>query len=165
MILVTVGTQLPFDRLIRAVDEVAPRLPMPVFAQIGRGRYQPQHCRFAANVPPVEFDDLLRQASLIVGHAGIGSVLMAQKMGKPLLVMPRRIAFGEHRNDHQLATARALEERPGIYVAFDEEALQQRLLDDTPFSLPTNDSPQRVQLQQALEHYFDHGSLGECAEA
>jgi len=165
VILVTVGTQLPFDRLVRAVDEIAPRLSMPVFAQIGQGEYQPQHCTFAADVPPSQFDDLLRQATLIVGHAGIGSILMAQKMRKPLLIMPRHAALGEHRNDHQLATARALETRPGVHVAFDENELQQRLLADSPFSLPIGESLQRVQLQQALERYFKHGSLIERAEA
>ena len=42
----------------------------------------------------------------IVAHAGMGTILTALEIGKPLLVMPRRAALGEHRNDHQLATAR-----------------------------------------------------------
>ncbi|MGO7205561.1 glucuronosyltransferase, partial [Rhizobium ruizarguesonis] len=43
MILVTVGTQLPFDRLVKAVDTFATELSKPVLAQIGRGSYTPQN--------------------------------------------------------------------------------------------------------------------------
>ena len=43
-------------------------------------------------------------AAAIVAHAGMGTILTALETGKRLLVMPRRAALGEHRNDHQLAT-------------------------------------------------------------
>lgn len=159
MILVTVGTQLPFDRMIRAIDEIAPRLPTKVFAQIGRSKYQPQNCEYAESVPPMEFDKLLSESSLIVAHAGIGSVLMAQKMDKPLVIMPRRVAMGEHRNDHQMATARALEGRAGIHVVLDEHSLQQRLLAGDALSLPTQDCAGPAMLMDALDGYFRHGRL------
>ena len=42
MIFATVGTQLPFDRLIVALDQWAASSPdVEVFAQIGRGEYRP----------------------------------------------------------------------------------------------------------------------------
>lgn len=42
MIFVTVGTQLPFDRLIEMVDEAAPELDQEIFAQTGSGKYIPK---------------------------------------------------------------------------------------------------------------------------
>ncbi len=60
----------------------------------------------------------MQAATAIVAHAGMGTILTALEMGKPLLVMPRRAALGEHRNDHQLATASRFAELGRVKVAF-----------------------------------------------
>ncbi len=127
MILVTVGTQLGFDRLVRAMDALAPELPAAVFIQTGPGTYAPQNCEAQANLSPGEFDALVDRASLIVSHAGIGSVLTAQRLAKPIVIVPRRAALGEHRNDHQLATASELRGRRGIIVALDDGDLREAI--------------------------------------
>jgi UDP-N-acetylglucosamine transferase subunit ALG13 len=62
-----------------------------------------------------------------VAHAGMGSILTALEIGKPLVIMPRRAALGEHRNDHQLATAQRFAGRDGVAVAIDETELPLRL--------------------------------------
>lgn len=38
--------------------------------------------------------------------------------------MPRRASLGEHRNEHQLATARKMDELKFANVAYDEQQLQ-----------------------------------------
>lgn len=118
MIFVTVGTQLAFDRLIEAVDVWAGNNPgETVFAQIGPGDYKPKNCTFADFVPPDKANDLIRNADLIISHAGMGSILTALKYQKPILVLPRKASLGEHRNEHQLATAKWLGRKPGVFVA------------------------------------------------
>lgn len=130
MILVTVGTQLPFDRLIRMVDEIAPLLHEVTIAQVGKTSYRPANIEWKEALHPTEFDRLLAQARVIVSHAGIGSVLTAGRLGKPIILFPRLSAFKEHRNDHQLATARQLKDRPGIYVAQTRQDLIAHLTSD-----------------------------------
>ena len=128
MIFVTVGTQLPFDRLIRAVYAWAAQHPtIEIFAQVGPTRDRPQHIRFAPFITPREFDDYYAQATAVVAHAGMGTILTALEQGKPLLVMPRRADLGEHRNDHQLATVKRFQALGKIHVAFDEAELTTRL--------------------------------------
>jgi UDP-N-acetylglucosamine transferase subunit ALG13 len=128
VILVTVGTELPFDRLVRAVDRWAgERRRSDIFAQIGEGAWEPDHFPFSHFVEPSEFAERLRSATLIVAHAGMGTILSALHYGKPLLVMPRRAGLGEQRNDHQLATAKRLLEMGKINVAFDENELRDKL--------------------------------------
>lgn len=127
MIIVTVGMQLGFDRLIAAMDALAPGLDMPVIAQTGKGSYQPQHMEARAKIAPAEFEALVGKARLVVAHAGIGTVLTAARCRKPILLLPRRAALGEHRNDHQLATVGKLAGRPGILVAEDETLLAERI--------------------------------------
>ena len=127
MIIVTVGMQLGFDRLIEAMDKLAPGLGMPVIAQNGKGSYRPQNMEARAKIAPSEFEKLVGQARLIVSHAGIGTVLTAARCAKPIVLMPRRADLGEHRNDHQLASVRKLDGRPGILVAMNEDALTSRI--------------------------------------
>ena len=128
MIFVSVGTQLTFDRLIGAVDEWAGAAPgREVFAQIGPSRLRPRNIEYARFLSPEECRQRMLAAKGIVAHAGMGTILTALEMGKPLLVMPRRASLGEHRNDHQLATAYRFAELGKINVAFDESELPQRL--------------------------------------
>lgn len=128
MIFVTVGTQLPFDRLVRVVDEWAGRSGRAdVVAQVGPGLYVPRHIRHQAFISPPEFSRNIEAAKLIVSHAGMGTILNALGLGKPILVMPRRANLGEHRNDHQLATARRFKELGRIMVAMDEVEMAAQL--------------------------------------
>jgi UDP-N-acetylglucosamine transferase subunit ALG13 len=127
VIIVTVGMQLGFDRLIAAMDDLAPTLGMPVIAQTGKGSYQPRNMEARVKIAPAAFEALMGEARLIVSHAGIGTVLTAARCARPIVLMPRRASLGEHRNDHQLATVSKLAGRPGILVAEDESALAPRI--------------------------------------
>lgn len=124
MIFVTVGYQMAFDRLILAVDQWKALHPdARAFAQVGPSGVQPSHLEHTDFTEPQEFTGLVRGASVIVAHAGMGSILTALQHGKPIVVMPRRAALRETRNDHQVATAERLRDRPGIHVAMDESEL------------------------------------------
>jgi UDP-N-acetylglucosamine transferase subunit ALG13 len=125
VILLTVGTQLPFDRLVRALDGWANAHPgIEIVGQIGPGAFRPKHFPAAAYIPPDKMDNLYDRADIVVAHAGMGSILTALVKRKPLIIFPRRAAMGEHRSDHQIATARHCAERNGIYVALDEQSLR-----------------------------------------
>ena len=107
MIFVTVGTQLGFERLARAVDAWAANHPdSEVFVQLGETAYQPQHCKFAAFTDHDEWEQLFQRAERVGSHAGMGTILKSLDYGKPLIIMPRLASLGEHRNDHQVATAK-----------------------------------------------------------
>jgi len=125
VIFLTVGTQLPFDRLVRALDAwCAAAHRNDVFGQIadpGPGGYRPRHFEWSGFVEPAEFQRRFEAADLVVAHAGMGSLITALTLAKPILVMPRRAALKEHRNDHQVATAARFAARPGIIVADTED--------------------------------------------
>lgn len=158
MILVTVGMQLGFDRLIRAIDEIAPDLDVPVVAQTGKGTYLARNIRTVESIAPREFDDMIRKTQLIVAHAGIGTVLTAQKFQKPILLVPRRAALGEHRNDHQLATVAQLKGRPGVVIVEDESDLREGI--KAGLAMAMGDAapvPKRDQLRRALYSFIADG--------
>ena len=128
MILVTVGTQFPFDRLVESVDRWAERNGRTdIVAQIGPSDYVPRHMEAYPFIAPARFNELQAQAELLIAHCGMGSILAALVAGQPILVMPRRHSLGEHRNDHQLATAERFGALAGVHVAMDEHELSARL--------------------------------------
>jgi UDP-N-acetylglucosamine transferase subunit ALG13 len=128
VILVAVGTQFPFDRLVETVDQwAATSGASDVVAQIGPSAYVPTTIQAHAFLPPKEFQTLLERADLVVAHCGMGSILSALSHGKRIVVMPRSAAKGEHRNDHQLATAKRFSDQPGVTVAWDESVLRRCL--------------------------------------
>ena len=98
-----------------------------VFAQIGEGGWEPEHIPFRHFLPPPEFKEKFDVADLVISHAGMGTILTALHRGKPILVMPKRASLGEHRNEHQTATARWMRKLGNINVAADEYELRDLL--------------------------------------
>jgi UDP-N-acetylglucosamine transferase subunit ALG13 len=142
MIFLTVGAQMPFDRLVRAVDTWAARGGNDgVFAQIGRSAYRPAHLRYTEFLDPRAFREAFTDAGVIVAHAGMGTIINALELRKPILVMPRRGDLAETRNDHQLATAQRFRELGLVEVALDERELTDRLDDLTRLPRPAVNGP------------------------
>jgi UDP-N-acetylglucosamine transferase subunit ALG13 len=146
---VTVGTQGPFDRLIRAVDDWAgARGRTDIFAQIGPSDYQSEHIRTEQFIDPAEFRKRVESAGLVIAHAGMGSIITALELGRQVIVMPRRANLGEHRNDHQVATAKRFAEQGRIMVALNEQELVDKLNQLQAFDeaerLGTQASPQLI---------------------
>lgn len=149
MIFVTVGMQTPFDRLCDVVDRWCEKSGRTdVFMQTGRTEWTPSHCEFVKLLDANEFQRRMQEASVIVAHAGMGSILSAMRFGKPILVMPRKAALKETRNDHQLATCKHFTDMNGINVAVNEEELMSKLdtIDETskPGSLAAHASPKMI---------------------
>ena len=156
MIFVITGTQLPFDRFIRMLDELAPKLDEEIVAQINGSTYLPQHINTIDLLPPDEFDRLFQRARLIVAHAGMGTILSALTAGKPLIVFPRIAALGEHRNEHQLATAEKMKAMGYCYVAKDKEELQALLLAPDLHPLRSIGSAASSSLVQSITEFIEH---------
>lgn len=128
MIFVTVGAQMPFDRLVQTVDEWAgAQGRRDVFAQIGNEGTAPRNIEYARFLDAAEFNRRIREAEVVISHAGMGTILAALEAARPILVMPRLGARRETRNDHQVATAERLTELGRVSAAMDERELRERL--------------------------------------
>lgn len=128
MIFVTIGTQLPFDRMIEAVDEIAPLLKgKEIITQALGLKYQPKHLKTLDYISPADFKSYVDNAELIISHAGTGTILSVAQMEKPMIVFPRSGKLKETRNDHQMATCRKMEKISKLQVAYDKEQLRQKI--------------------------------------
>jgi UDP-N-acetylglucosamine transferase subunit ALG13 len=95
-----------------------------VHAQIGAGQYVPQAMSWSRSVSPAEFEQFVESSEIIVAHAGMGTVITAMQIGRPLVLVPRSAAHREHTTDHQLDTARWLDGRPGVKIANTGDTLE-----------------------------------------
>ena len=155
MIFVTIGTQLPFDRLIKIIDKLAPQLNEEVIAQVYQCGFTPKNIKTVDFLPPDEFNTLFDEASLIVSHAGMGTILSALQKSKPIIVFPRIAALGEHRNEHQLATAHKFNELGTVNVAMNEEELTSMLLNGNQTILQHIGNSASPSLIQSIQNFID----------
>jgi UDP-N-acetylglucosamine transferase subunit ALG13 len=135
LIFLTVGTQRPFPRLVRAVDAIAPMLEERGFELFGQILETPKTPLRFATVPLLsnqEISQRFADAFLVVAHAGMGTILNCQMLGKAGVFMPRKGALGEQFNDHQVSTAEAFRGRPGIAIVDDEAELADAFADVHP---------------------------------
>lgn len=129
MIFATVGTQIPFDRLIKAIDKVCANLSVneQVIAQIGDSNYKAVNIKTVCHLDKEAFDLHIRNASCIIGHAGMGTIAIAMEYSKPLLVMPRLNKYGEVVHDHQIDIAKKFEKLGYLLVAYTEDQLSNKV--------------------------------------
>ena len=106
MIFVSVGTnEARFDRLLHAVAEL--QLPERLLIQHGHSiRLERPESELVDFLPFEDMVDAIRSARVVVTHAGVGSVMVALANGKRPVVVPRRKAFAEAVDDHQLQLGR-----------------------------------------------------------
>lgn len=120
MIFVTVGSAvegMEFDRLVNKIDEIAGDMNEEIIAQIGSIKKPPKNIVWFRYKNFQEILDYFRDASFIIGHCGTGTVLNALKFKRPIIVVPRRMEFGEHYiDDHQLELADRLRDMRGVFV-------------------------------------------------
>ena len=123
MIFVAVGTQFPFDRLIKTVDNWLATKNFDAFAQIAEGNYKPKHMQWEQFIDAQEYANKVEQASVIVAHAGMGNIITAYENQVPIIVMNRQHKLGEHRNDHQADGLKWMGKLKGVYTASTNEEL------------------------------------------
>ncbi|KAK4771591.1 hypothetical protein SAY87_032123 [Trapa incisa] len=125
VVFVTVGTT-SFDALVRVVDQQEFKQVLlgkgytHLLIQMGRGTYIPAKWEGEAGSLVVDYftfsssiADHLRSASLVISHAGSGSIFETLKLRKPLIVVVNEDLM----DNHQAELAEELAERKHLYCA------------------------------------------------
>lgn len=152
MIFVTVGTnEARFERLLRAVAA----LPTDESFVIQHGHspaVRRPNCELVDFLPFDAMVETMRSARVVVTHAGVGSVMVALSNGKRPVVVPRRKAFGEAVDDHQLELGRRFAQAGFVTLVETERALADALAQEQgTASLPKDTSALADELRDFLE--------------
>lgn len=101
MIFVVVSTG-HFDPLIAACNRLSGKYSF--FGQIGMSKVEPNFPYFRT-APPQELENHMRDAELVISHAGTGMLSMLYRLKKPTIICPKQIRYGES-NDGQVELGR-----------------------------------------------------------
>ncbi|MCP3683600.1 MAG: glucuronosyltransferase [bacterium] len=131
MIYVTVGTLRPFPRLVKKMDEIAPKLGEEIIMQMGDENYRPSNASFFDFCTPSQHETHIKNASVVITHAAVGITKTLARLEKKAILVVRRPEFGEVANDHQLGFSGALEKRElNITIVYDFDQLEEILRND-----------------------------------
>ena len=151
MILVTLGTQdKSFKRLIEAIDHQleAGLIQDVVVVQAGYTHYTSPRLTIIPYFSQDALDKHRQDASLIITHGGVGSILDALRYHKKVIGVARLKQFKEHINDHQVEIL-AKFAKDGYLLYATDFAMLPRLIKEaqtfTPIDYPFNN-------QQLLDH-------------
>jgi exopolysaccharide biosynthesis glucuronosyltransferase PssE len=142
MIFVSMGTSDPFDRLLRATERLTGGEEL--VAQCGASSFRPTGATCVDFLPFERMLELMRDARVVVTHAGVGSIMAARTVGKRPIVVPRLRRFGEAVDDHQVGLGRRLHSVGLVTLVEDPEEL-----------------PAAVALEQEFERAESGGALVE----
>ena len=123
MIFLTVGTQFPFDRMVKAIDNLAREIDDEIYAQMGESSYKPRNFNAVQTMNAENFEKYVRNATSIISHSGMGTIETALRYQKPMLVIPRLKRYGEVVNDHQVAIAKRFEAEGYLLAAYNENEI------------------------------------------
>ena len=152
MIFATVGSStIPFDRLVRALDNLATDEDLVV--QTGVSSVRPRRAKVRDYLGYDEFVALIRSARVVVTHAGAGSVITALGVGKRPIVVPRRAAQCEAVDDHQVTFARRAAEL-GLVTVVEDVSLLAATLRDHKSSLARSGS-ESSPIERELRSYIE----------
>ena len=105
MILVMLGTQNnSFHRLLEEIDKLIMdgQIKEDVVVQAGYTKYESSNMKIFDFILSEELENLEQQASCIITHGGVGSIIGSIEKDKKVIAVPRLKQYGEHVNDHQL---------------------------------------------------------------
>jgi UDP-N-acetylglucosamine--N-acetylmuramyl-(pentapeptide) pyrophosphoryl-undecaprenol N-acetylglucosamine transferase len=123
-VVVSIGTYrgYGFQRLIRRLLEILPS-ETEVLWQTGDTDISGFGITGHDTIPERDLTKAMREADVVVSHAGIGTALAAFEVGKSPLLVPRRLSHGEHIDDHQTQIASELDSR-GLAVTVEADELR-----------------------------------------
>jgi UDP-N-acetylglucosamine transferase subunit ALG13 len=124
-IFLTVGTVMPFDRMINNTNELkeAGIVTEDIFAQVGESDITPSSMEVSQTLTQETLNKHLAESKIAIVHGGSGSMLGAIRFGCIVIAMPRRADLGEHYDDHQFELVGAFRDMGLVIEARTKEEL------------------------------------------
>jgi len=150
---ITVGTHpQQFNRLLQKIDEIITikKISSEIVCQSGYSNYKPKNFEVTPFFGLEEFEKKIKEADLIITHAGEGNIGLCKNLNKKMIVAPRRKEFEEHTNNHQLELAKIVEEKKIGLVAWKINELKEKLKEIENF---TPAKIEKGKINQLLEEF------------
>lgn len=153
MIFVTVGTQPNgFLRCLREVEKLIDQynITEEVVAQIGNTEFITAKFKTIPFIGENEFKEYIKNASVVITHAGSGAIFNSIKAGKKVIAMARLHDFNEMADNHQTELIKKLSD--GGYIIDGTYSLCDAWPKLEGFNPRENDFPNEI--LPALDNYI-----------
>jgi len=131
---VALGTQkFPFDRLINNLEKLVESGfidASEVLVQLNDNSYKSSIIPIVNMLPYSEFNKCIHNATYVIVHGGVNSIISCMKMGRSFIIWPRRLQFNEHVDDHQIEIAMLMKNKFNVLV-YDEDKNLSELLKES----------------------------------
>ncbi len=158
MILVLLGTQdKSFVRLLKAVEQLVidKKIKEKVIVQAGYTKYESKHIEIFDFVSSDEVKQYVEEASIIITHGGVGSILDGISKGKKMIVAPRLKEYKEHTNDHQLQIIKRFADMNYIIPLLEFDKLDLKIEETKKFK-PKKYKGSNKKMISLIENYIDN---------
>lgn len=129
LILILTGTAKPFFRLLEAVSYCVKNnlIKEEVVAQIGVTDFQDKSIQTFDFATAKELSKLIDEASIIITHGGVGTIIDCLKKNKKILAVPRLKKYKEVANNHQIQIVNEFGNRGYIIPVYDLSHLSDKI--------------------------------------
>ena len=137
MTLVLLGTQNnSFHRLLEEIQKCIDdgTIEDKVVVQAGSTRFESNNMEIFKLIEQNKFNELIKQADIIITHGGVGSIVTSVKLGKKVIAVPRLKKYGEHVNDHQIQIIETFSKQGFIKGIKDVSELEEALKNISTFT-------------------------------
>lgn len=137
MILVTLGTQdKGFERLLVAIDHEIDnkKIKDKVIVQAGCTKYESKNMEIFDLIPRNKLEEYQKEASYIITHGGVGSIISSLKLDKKVIAVPRKHEYHEHVNNHQSEIVELFQSKGYIIGIKEVEELEDAVLKISNFT-------------------------------
>ena len=125
------GTQNnSFHRLLEEVEKNINEgtINEEVIVQAGYTKFKSHKMRIIDLISKEQLEQFQEEASLIITHGGVGSIITSIKKGKKVIAVPRMHEYGEHVNNHQVQIVKNFDEQGYIIGIERVEDLKQAII-------------------------------------
>ena len=157
MILVLLGTfTIEFRRPLQEIERLCAegKLNEEIIVQNGHTRYYSPYFKTFPFIQPDKLDQLYDLASIIITHAGTGSIIKGLKKGKKIIAIARLQKNGEHIDDHQLEILNEFA-LSGYILPWNESDTLELVLQKVKNFTPKVYNSQKDKILGFLENYID----------
>lgn len=158
MILVLLGTQNnSFTRLLDEVQKCIDDkiINEEVIVQAGYTKYTSRNMKIIDFISSEELIKLTKQATFIITHGGVGSIVESLKLNKKIIAVPRLKKYGEHVNDHQVQIIENFTSKGYIIGVTDAKKLSEALKNIDKF-FPKKYTNTTSNIIQIISDYIDN---------
>lgn len=151
------GTQKnDFSRLLKEIEKCIDNktIEEEVIVQAGSTKYKTNKMQIFDLIGREELDEKKKEASFIITHGGVGSIVGALKMNKKVIAVPRLKQYGEHVNDHQKQIVENFDKQGYIKGIFKIEELENAIKNINQFT-PKHFKSNTDSIIKIVENYID----------